>query len=106
MKFWPRSSQPNYIHFVTIAGDVNYSYIGKIGGKQEIQISETGYLGNIIHEIGHALGLFHEHSRPDRDNYIRVLYENIKPQFHYAYDIEPSAGVSKIYYCCPVKLLL
>ncbi len=30
------------------------------------------------YEIGHAIGLYHEHQRPDRDAYIQILEENIE----------------------------
>ena len=57
------------------------SFVGRRGGEQYLNISSScSSVGNAAHELGHALGLWHEHSRPDRDMYIEVLTENIKSQ--------------------------
>lgn len=42
----------------------------------------------VLHEIGHAIGLLHEHTRPDRDNYVDVLYDNIYRGFRDQFEIE------------------
>lgn len=34
-------------------------------------------IGSVLHEIGHVLGLFHEHTRPDRDLYLTINTENV-----------------------------
>jgi len=39
-----------------------------------------------VHELGHVVGFFHEHQRWDRDQYVRIHYENIKPGRAVDYD--------------------
>lgn len=61
--------------------------MGKFGGAQILSLEppdEKGpncleNEGRAIHELMHALGIFHEHSRADRDMYINIHYENIIP---------------------------
>ena len=43
-------------------------------------------LGTVIHELGHAAGLLHEHQRCERDSYIVVNYPNLKGIARSAFD--------------------
>lgn len=39
-----------------------------------------------MHEIMHALGFYHEQSNPKRDSRVTILYQNIIPEYRYAFD--------------------
>lgn len=81
LTFYKRVGEPNYINidFINSTEFKAYSnFIGMKGGRQEIRITKGAWRrGTIIHEICHALGLYHEQCRVDRDKYINVLFNNI-----------------------------
>lgn len=63
------------------------SWVGRQGGPQTVWISGYCGTGSIVHEIGHALGLLHEHTRVDRDNFINVNLANVAPAKSINFDV-------------------
>ena len=69
-----------------------WSYIGRIYWRKGGQTLSLGYRCNnrgiIMHEMMHAIGFWHEQSRPDRDQYVEVLWDNIsKGTWHFYFRI-------------------
>ncbi|XP_013790784.2 astacin-like [Limulus polyphemus] len=64
-----------------------WSMVGRQGGKQELSLgSGCHWRGLVIHELGHAVGFWHEQNRADRDEYIEIFWDNIWPGMEYNFD--------------------
>lgn len=53
------------------------SYVGFVGGEQPVFVGPPCRVGNIAHELLHALGFHHEHTRMDREQHVTILPHNI-----------------------------
>nr|XP_011415611.1 astacin-like [Crassostrea gigas] len=75
--FQPRTSQAAYIQFSYGSGC--HTPVGYHGRRSDVTLG-TGCLrkGTVMHEVLHALGFWHEQSRADRDNYVKIHFENIQ----------------------------
>uniref|UniRef100_A0A8C4Q6M5 Metalloendopeptidase n=1 Tax=Eptatretus burgeri TaxID=7764 RepID=A0A8C4Q6M5_EPTBU len=75
--FVPWTGEQDYISVVKADGC--WSSVGKQRGRQELSIG-TGCddIAIVEHELLHALGIWHEQSRTDRDNYVTIQWLNIE----------------------------
>ena len=74
----PRTSQEDFVRFqMTDVGQCRAT-LGKQGGEQGVKLLVACDLQAVIHEIGHAVGLQHEHQREDRNEYITHYPERIR----------------------------
>jgi len=70
------SDYPDFVEF--FSGSGCFSSVGRRGGRQRISLGNgCGTRGIAIHEIMHALGVWHEQSREDRANHVRVNLDNV-----------------------------
>jgi hypothetical protein len=86
VRWIPRTTEADYVRFLN--AEENSSRVGRQGGAQDIRLKRNEFFA-AAHEMGHALGLWHEQSSADRDAYIEINWENIRPEVKHNFDRTP-----------------
>ncbi|XP_055327563.1 zinc metalloproteinase nas-13-like [Paramacrobiotus metropolitanus] len=84
IRFVPRTTENDYIFITHSPQRGCSSHVGRQGGKQTMYLKIPGcvtLIGTTIHEILHNIGFFHEHSRPDRDANVKIIWDDILPGY-------------------------
>ncbi|XP_065335587.1 hatching enzyme 1.2-like [Cloeon dipterum] len=100
VRFKPyNGSQSNYL-IIKSDNSGCWATLGKAGGIQYVNLQIPGcvtLIGTPIHELMHTLGFFHEHTRPDRDHWIKILWENVDRGSGFGIQDSNAFGVSYDY---------
>ncbi|XP_063238671.1 zinc metalloproteinase nas-7-like [Bacillus rossius redtenbacheri] len=85
-----RPFQPSDRDFVYVSGEPTgcWAYVGRLNGGQLLNLQRNGCVhhGVVVHEFLHALGFYHQQSATERDDYVRVLWENIEAGMEHNFD--------------------
>jgi len=92
----PRTNEADYVQIFNDPGKC-YSRLGREGGMQQISLGRPQpgrghciWKSTVIHEFMHAAGFWHEQSRQDRDQYIRVAMENVRTNMRHNFNKAPA----------------
>jgi len=95
----------DHIKFTSFGDNENsgqgcWSYFGRRGGEQVVNLEIPSCLtkDTIYHEIFHALGKVHEQSRPDRDDYVEILLENVQGGEEHQFEIKKNVDTANTHY--------
>lgn len=90
----PNSGCWSYIGYIPVEHYIHYGF-----ASQALQMHDPGCvsIGTAAHELGHALGMAHEQSRPDRDDFLKIHMDNVEPGKEHNFKIDP-AGYTAVAY--------
>jgi hypothetical protein len=95
VKFVPFKGEADAVSFEP-GNDQCLSYVGKQGGVQPIRLSPGCGTQEILHEMLHALGFIHEHSRTDRDAQVAIEWDHIDAKYRSQFDVVPESWMENV----------
>ncbi|KAF3702690.1 Low choriolytic enzyme [Channa argus] len=97
IRFIPRATQTAYLSIEANFGCS--SLMGYIGDKQVVSLQRYGCVshGIIQHELLHALGFYHEHTRSDRDKYVKINWANIEDGYDVNFQLQNTNNLNVTY---------
>jgi len=99
LRFVPKTS--DHKNFVRIyKGEDCSSHVGRKAGagRQELSLGEgCVHHGTIVHELMHAIGFYHEQSRMDRDDYVKIIEGNIKKENLHNFRKYTNTRINKVF---------
>lgn len=88
IRFVPWTNEAAYVSFVNTRPGCS-STVGYQGATMhEVNIDSVCSTGNVIHELGHVMGLHHEQNRLDRANFVTINYANILPGYENNFNVD------------------
>lgn len=100
LKFVPRTTEKNYVDLYSSTSGCS-SKVGMRGGAQSMSLASNNpgsgcfRKGTIIHEFIHALGFRHMQSATERDQYVKIMWDNIEPGKESNFNIYDSSLINQ-----------
>ncbi|KAH8311944.1 hypothetical protein KR044_008718, partial [Drosophila immigrans] len=100
--FVPRTDEADYVVITNLYNGC-WSAVGRMGGRQQLNLQTPACvkkIGTAMHELMHVLGFPHEQNRKQRDEYVVIVEQNIRPQYRknfYRHDHTQDFGVDYDY---------
>ena len=88
------ASYPDYIEYGVDFSNPNVNCSSSVGRKVGKQLLNDGgcSLGALIHELGHTVGLRHEHQRKGKTQYVQYFSQNVLDGMGFAFDEDKSTS--------------
>jgi hypothetical protein len=92
LRFIPRTRQNRFVRFIPdelpMDGVCRSDSVGMSWQPTLIRLDPQTEVGVIAHEIGHAIGFYHEHQRPDRDRFVDMNSSQLNPIYMFNFGIK------------------